>query len=341
MGQTMTGRPLSLVAALGALALVACNRGDSAGRNDSGATADSAAASRAPADTVSRSALATMIRSVPGLDIPESVRHDSNQDVYFVSNVGQGATAKDNNGYISRIYLDGRPPAVRFIAGGFKSVMLHAPKGLAIRGETLWVADIDAVRGFNTVTGAPVASIDLSRLGARFLNDVAIAPDGAIYVTDTGLHFAPDGAVTHPGPDRVFRVGPDRAPSIALEGAPLELPNGITWDAAQNRFLIVGFGGRREILAWRPGGPAPTVIATSSAGGPSDFDGIEPWRNGLFLIASQGDSSVHSFDGTNFTRVASGLPNVGDIGIDRLRNLLLAPLLENARVEPVPLPRAP
>ena len=338
----MTPRLSSFLAvAVATLAVAACGGGDSADQTDSATRADSVSTNRPSADTVTRSALATMLRGIAGLDIPESVRHDSNQDVYFVSNVGQGDTRKDNNGYISRVYLDGRAPNIRFIAGGFNSAVLHAPKGLAIRGETLWVADIDAVRAFHTVTGAPVVSIDLSRLGARFLNDVAIAPDGALYITDTGLNFAADGAVTHPGPDRIFRVGPDRVPSIAFEGAPLELPNGITWDAAQGRFLIVGFGGRREILAWRPGSAAPTVIATGSASGPSDFDGIEPWRDGRFLIASQADSSVYDFDGSNFTRIASGLPNIGDIGIDRLRNLLLAPLLESARVEPVSLPRSP
>ena len=319
--------------ALTTIALVGCPAPDAGSRSES-AVGDSAASAGAPADTVTRSALATMLRGISGFDIPESVRHDPGQDVYFVSNVGQGATAKDNNGYISRVYLDGRPASVRFIAGGSNSVILHAPKGLALAGDTLWVADVDAVRAFNRVSGAPLVSVDLSRLGARFLNDIAIGPDGALYVTDTGLHFAPD-AVTHPGPDRVFRVGPDRVPSIALEGAPLELPNGITWDAPHSRFLIVGFGSRREVLAWRPGDPRPTVLAA----GPGDFDGIEAWRPGSFLIASQADSSVYSFDGTNFTSVANGLPSVGDIGIDRLRNLLLAPLLDLNRIEAIPLPR--
>lgn len=56
-----------------------------------------------------------------------------------------------------------------------------------IVGDTLWVADIDAMRAFNKRTGAVIATVDLRPRGAVFLNDVAAGPDGALYITDTGL----------------------------------------------------------------------------------------------------------------------------------------------------------
>src|SRR2546422_7709536 len=49
---------------------------------------------------------------------------------------------------------DGAVENLKFIEGGHSGVTLNAPKGLAIRGDTLWVADIDVVRAFDARTGA-------------------------------------------------------------------------------------------------------------------------------------------------------------------------------------------
>ena len=81
------------------------------------------------------------------------------------------------------------------------------PKGLAISGDTLWVADIDVARAFNKRTGAPIANVTTR---ARFLNGAAVGPDGAVYMTDTGVLFGPKGDVSHPGPDQVFRITESR-----------------------------------------------------------------------------------------------------------------------------------
>src|SRR5881392_1454300 len=157
---------------------------------------------------------ATRTLTVAGFSTPESVLHDSTQDIYFVSNVNGSPTAKDNNGFISRVRPDGAIENLKFIEGGRAGVTLNAPKGLALLGDTLWVADIDAVRAFNAKTGAPLDSVSLSTLGAVFLNDIAATPTGALYITDTGIRFDDVGAVLHPGPDRVFRIGPDRKVTV-------------------------------------------------------------------------------------------------------------------------------
>ena len=122
-----------------------------------------------------------------GFVAPEAVRYDPDQDVYFVGNWGTGsASATDNNGYISRMKPDGQIENLRFIAGGTNSVVLHAPRGMYIVGDTLWVADADAVRGFNRRTGEKLANIDFSAFDRGFLNDVAADATGTVYVTDTG-----------------------------------------------------------------------------------------------------------------------------------------------------------
>src|SRR5258707_2917915 len=125
---------------------------------DTAAVADSVAA--APAAAPPPAPGATKALTVAGFSTPESVLHDSTQDIYFVSNINGSPTAKDNNGFISRVRPDGAIENLKFIEGGHGAT-LNAPKGLALAGDTLWVADIDAVRAFNARTGAPIDSFKL------------------------------------------------------------------------------------------------------------------------------------------------------------------------------------
>src|SRR5438034_3460416 len=122
---------------------------------------------------------ATRVLAVAGFSTPESVLLDSAQDIYFVSNINGSPTAKDNNGFISRVRPDGAIENLKFIEGGRAGVTLNAPKGLAVAGDTLWVADIDVVRAFNARTGAPIDSVKFDSAsagggGAVFLNDVTV-----------------------------------------------------------------------------------------------------------------------------------------------------------------------
>jgi len=270
---------------------------------------------------------ATKVGTVLGFLTPESVLDDSAQDIYFVSNINGGPLAKDNNGFISRVRPDGAIEVLKFVEGGRAGVTLNAPKGLAVLGDTLWVADIDRLRAFNARTGAPIDSVRLDSLGAVFLNDIAIAPNGAIYVTDTGIRFDDVGNVLHPGPDRIFRVGPDRKVTVAVRGDTLGRPNGITLDAVGRRFIVVQSGGK-AVLAWKPGDRAPSVIARGIGG----FDGVE-MIGGKVVVSSWTDSSITRFDSTQGTRIITGVPSPADFGYDAKRNRVLIPIFTGNRVE--------
>ena len=326
-----------LCAALGALG-VACVRPDKApATSDTTAARPETTAAAAPSAPTSPLAstptsTATKVATVQGFLAPESVLHDSTQDIYFVSNINGSPTAKDNNGFISRVRPDGAVENLKFIEGGRSGVTLNAPKGLALEGDTLWVADIDVVRAFDAKTGALIDTVSLTKLGAVFLNDIVVGLTGALYITDTGIRFDDVGNVLHPGPDRVFRVGPDRAVTQAIRGDTLGRPSGIALDPVGKRFIIVEFGGR-YVLAWKPGDKAPSVVAK----GPGGFGGVVV-AGGRILVSSGADSSVSSYETGQQVKLISGVPGPADIGFDAKRNRLLIPVLPGNRVEIWQLP---
>jgi sugar lactone lactonase YvrE len=67
------------------------------------------------------------------------------------------------------------------------------------------------------------------------------------------------------------------------------VPNGITWDAANQRFIVVL--GANSVLAWKPGETTVTKLWT----GPGQFDGVEFTKDGALLVSSWADSSVHRY----------------------------------------------
>jgi sugar lactone lactonase YvrE len=273
-----------------------------------------------------------LVATVSGFDIPESVRHDPARNVIYVSNVTGHPTRKNNDGFISRIRTDGTVDSLRFIAGGRDNVTLHSPKGMYLSGDTLWVADIDAVRAFDVTTGASLATIDLEPNGAIFLNDITRATDGTFYVSDTRFVFSDSGA-RHQSPDRVYRIGADRSVSVAIEGDTLGSPNGVFWDADGQRLIVAAIG-RARIFSWQPGAAMPTLLAT----GPGGYDGIESLGGGRFLLSAQDDSSVSILENGTVTKLVGGIPSPGDIGWDPRGRLVFVPLLNANEVRIYRLP---
>ncbi len=270
----------------------------------------------------------TRIATVTGFRTPECARYDADLDIYFVSSISGQPSAKDGDGFISTMSPDGALLDSLFVKGGIDGVVLNAPKGIAIVGDTLWVTDIDALRAFDKRSGVPLATVDLAPLGAVFLNDLARGPDGALYITDTGIIIDENG-VTHPGPDRIFRLGPGHTVTTAAQGDTLSGPNGIVWDEAHTRFVVAPFGAG-AVFGWAPGDSLPTMIAT----GPGGFDGAQRLPDGRFLIASWTDSSVHMLDSTaTLARYITGVPSPAAIGVDAKHNRVAIPIFTEDRVE--------
>src|SRR5690606_30515974 len=230
------------------------------------------------ADTTTAAAL-TSIADV-GLQTPESVLYDEQADVYLVSNINGEPLGRDDNGFISRIRPDGSVEQLKWIDGTTDAVTLNAPKGMALHGDTLFVADIDTVRAFHRTTGAPLGARGIA--GASFLNDLATGADGELYVTDTGM----DAAFSPTGTDAIHRFGANGAESVATAPA-VSAPNGIV--AMDEGLIVVGFGGA-TVQRLALDGSAPTDIATLPSG---QLDGVVRTSDGTLLVSSWEGGAVY------------------------------------------------
>ncbi len=117
--------------------------------------------------------------TIEGFSSPESVIV-KNKDVY-VSNVGKELkpTAKDGDGFISKLDTNGKIKELHFIDG------LNAPKGMGIIGSTLFVADVDTVKGFDIKTKKEVFSLSFDNV--TFLNDITIKDNQSLFVSATDV----------------------------------------------------------------------------------------------------------------------------------------------------------
>jgi hypothetical protein len=296
-----------------------------------GAVAAACARAGGPAPAGDREARAKFVHAIDGFYGPESAKYDAEQDVWFISNMLGYGSDHDGAGYIVRVPAATLKPAQMFIVGGKNGATLDAPKGMAIHGDTLWVADIDVLRGFDRRTGAPLATVDFRPQHATLLNDVTVGHDGRLYVTDTGIGMTPIG-VTHPGGDRVFVVGPNHTFGVVTAGQSLGRPNGITATPHGQGVTVVSFDPfRSTVYTLDLRGPAAQmrVVAT----GKGKYDGIEPLPDGRMLVACWNDSSLHVISPGHDTRIIGGLSQPADIGVDTRRGIVAIPQSVRDRVE--------
>ena len=130
----------------------------------------------------------TEIMNVPGLNriwdtektltTAESVLYDKANDVLYVSCVnGTPPDKKDNDGFISRVTLDGKIKDLKWVTG------LSGPKGMGLSGNTLYVTDIDKLVSIDITTGKISKTWKVD--GASYLNDLHVTEDGKVYFTDS------------------------------------------------------------------------------------------------------------------------------------------------------------
>lgn len=260
-----------------------------------------------------------------GFEGPESALHDPVDDVYLVSNLAGDPSEPAGNGFISRISVDGEVLALKWIDGTTAGVTLHAPRGMTLKGDTLYVADLECVRRFLRGSGAPAGEFCFP--GSGFLNDISASDDGWVFLSDTGTGEEGDTVQAL----HALRPGGDRFEVVA-SGPPLGRPNGVL---AADRGVVtaVSFAEGRVYRyefrdeAWT--GPFDLWTAPAAM-----LDGVVRLEDGALLVSSLESGTLYRLGMDGSVRVAiPGLETPADIGLDRRRGRVLIPELRGDRLE--------
>ncbi|VAX24420.1 hypothetical protein MNBD_NITROSPINAE02-1110 [hydrothermal vent metagenome] len=163
---------------------------------------------------------------VEGFDSPESITFDG--EYYYVSNMGKNLapTAKDNDGFISKLSRDGKVVDRHFLP---RKGFLNSPKGLAIAGDILLAADVDRLAGFDLKTGEKTIDIDFSSAGTKYLNAIAVKDENTVFVSasDAGKIFKVNICCTYHFEALITQING---------------PNGLWWDEDNSVLYVVGWG---------------------------------------------------------------------------------------------------
>jgi hypothetical protein len=252
---------------------------------------------------------------------PESAYYHEASNSVFVSSINGQILDKDGNGYISRLSPDGKVVNAKWVSG------LNGPKGLRSVGNTLWVADIDEVVGIDIASGKVTSRVKVD--GAMFLNDLATASDGTIYVSDSAL-------------SRIYAVK-DGKSSVFVEGGDVvEQPNGLLVDGS--RLILGSIGPAQQPGAARGRGPSAsghlfafdlrtkqrTQLTGEAVGG---IDGIElDGSGGLLVTDVLGQRLLHVAKSGQVRVLARFSAGGADFGYIGAKRIAVVPFLFENRV---------
>jgi DNA-binding beta-propeller fold protein YncE len=193
--------------------------------------------------------------SAQDFEVPESVFFDPEAGCLYVSNINGGPSQKNGKGFLSKVDPEGRILELEWVTG------LNAPKGMGVYGEELYVTDIDRIAVIDKDRGTILTVHSVP--GAKFLNDIAVDPEGTVYVSDSSG-------------DAIYSLAGGRIAKVLSGGRHLKEPNGLFWEGDA---LLVGVQGR--ILRWKPGEGQPAVLVETTGG----IDGLQPTGAGDYLIS--------------------------------------------------------
>jgi hypothetical protein len=255
-----------------------------------------------------------------GFKTPESVFYDAEQDLYLVSNINGKPLDVDGNGFISKVSPEGKVVELMWIDGSKKASSMNAPKGLAAVGNVLYVADINFVRMFDRKTGAAKGKIAIP--GATFLNDISAAPDGTLYVTDSGLKMGKD-ILEGNGTDAIYKIVKGTRVEKVIADKEFGKPNGILADDKGGVWTVT-FGSGELIHIDNTGKKEPGQKMPAGT-----LDGIVKLGDGTMLVSSWAASAIfRGTPGGTFETIIHDVKSPADIGYDTKRNVVLVPLFQ-------------
>lgn len=253
--------------------------------------------------------------TVTNLQTPYSFVTGASGKDYFISSVNGEPDTADNNGFITKLDGSGTLLHLKFIQGGADGVTLHAPKGMALVDETLYVADLDTLRAFDARNGKPVASIPVVDGKALVhLTDVAYDGVGLLYCSDQHAN-------------RIYRVElPSQKVTLLVADPALAGPAGLAVHPKSGELIAVSWN-KGKIFAISPTGTVSELFSNGFFSSRfSNLRGVDfdRWGNMYVSDFTTGKVWRMTWD-KRFQVIAEYLPTPGDLSIDRTNNLILVP----------------
>jgi hypothetical protein len=242
-------------------------------------------------------------RTPPELMVPESVMFDAERQILYVANIAGKPTDKDDQGFIAQVTLDGAIKKLRWVEG------MNAPKGMGIFQGTLYVTDIDRVHAIDIAAGSIRKTWEAPE--AKFLNDIAIDPQGTVYISDWV------GKV-------LYTISNDRL--AVLLSVPQDKPNGMLME---NGRLLVGTA--EGVYEVDPGAKTLTRRIAHAGG----IDGFKPLSPGRYIVSDwAGKTQIIEKDKPPIVLLdtTSQKVNAADLEFIAEKNLLLIPTFFDNRV---------
>jgi sugar lactone lactonase YvrE len=143
-------------------------------------------------------------------------------------------------------------------------------------------------------------------------------------VTDNGTVYASVTGGTDASTWQVWRVMPDGAASVFVQGAPLNRPNGVALDAQGN--IVVVNVGDDAVLTFSPDGKLVRTEHASQAGS----DGLVIMPDGTKYVSSVVNGGISRIrPGQASTLIAQNIPNAASMCYDAGSNQLVIPMNAN------------
>lgn len=173
------------------------------------------------------------------LDMPESAIFDADNNRIIVSVIGGNPSEADGHGGLALLSADGEIIDEAWTTG------MDAPKGMAVVGDTLLVADLTQVHEVDLASGELLRSI--SAPGAVFLNDIS-AQNGVAFVSDFMDH-------------KIWRYE-NGVLSLWMDEPALHHPNGLLLEGDTLLVGSWGEGMQPDFSTEKPGSLLSIVIST-------------------------------------------------------------------------------
>ncbi|MBI3237633.1 MAG: T9SS type A sorting domain-containing protein [Flavobacteriia bacterium] len=216
---------------------------------------------------------------------PESVEWDDANQRWLIANTNDGKILQQTVG---------QSPT------NFASGCTQGPYGIEILNNVVYANDGGLIRGFSLATGTEVFNLDL---GGTFLNGLTTDGDSVLYATDFSA-------------GKIYRINPVTNAFYLLTSNLPAAPNGIIYDAANERCLFVNWGSNAKIKAMSILSPYTVTNVMSTTLG--NCDGISRDQYGAYYVTAWSNNRLNrvnaDFSGTP-TALSTVLSSPADIDI--------------------------